>query len=425
MAQTVYDELTWYDATASWQVPPSELSGALNCDVCVIGGGLAGLTTCLELTRKGKSVVLLEAGRVGSGASGRNGGFVFNGFALGTAEIAKRIGKEATRGLYDLSRRGTEFVRNEIRNGDATIQMGQQLMLVQRHSDGGEFASHGRVLAEELEEDVEVLGQAETRSRLVSNSYHAALVFPRAFHIHPLRYVNQLAATARALGARIFEYCPAQSVSKNGATFSVAAKGGTVACEHVVTCVSSFDAHIHRPSGRAVLPVMTYIAVTEPLVQDLVRTRAAISDTRRAGDYYRLIDDNRLLWGGKITTRRSRPAKLAQLMRNNIQSVYPGLNYPRIDYSWIGQMGYAVHKMPLIGRDLEGRWFATAFGGHGLNTTAMAGMLIAAAIADGDDSFRHFAPFAPKWAFGQLGRAGVQGSYWWMQLRDRFEETRS
>jgi glycine/D-amino acid oxidase-like deaminating enzyme len=105
-------------------------------------------------------------------------------------------------------------------------------------------------------------------------------------------------------------------------------------------------------------------------------------------------------------------------------SVYPQLGNPRIDFAWAGLMGYALHKMPLIGRDHDGYWFATAFGGHGLNVTAMAGLLIARAIAGDDDAYRRFAVYTPRWAGGVLGRAGVQASYWWMQLRDRLDEAR-
>jgi gamma-glutamylputrescine oxidase len=173
-----------------------------------------------------------------------------------------------------------------------------------------------------------------------------------------------------------------------------------------------------------VLPIATYIAVTEPLAQLSIKTSAAISDTRRAGDYYRLIDEGRILWGGKITTRISEPAHLADQMKADMVATYPELKNPRIDYAWAGLMGYAIHKMPLIGRDSEGQWFATAFGGHGLNTTAMAGLLLAGAIANGDDAYRRFSPFAPKWAFGQLGRLGVQSSYWWMKWRDKRDESR-
>lgn len=173
------------------------------------------------------------------------------------------------------------------------------------------------------------------------------------------------------------------------------------------------------------LPVATYVAVTNPLQQDVIRTSAAIADTRRAGDYYRLVKDGRLLWGGRITTRVSEPQRLATLMLGDMLSVYPGLGAPTIDYAWAGLMGYAIHKMPLIGRDAEGQWYATAFGGHGVNTTAMGGVLVARGIAGEDDAWRRFTPFAPRWAFGQLGRLGVQGSYWWMQAQDRWEEAKS
>ena len=154
-------------------------------------------------------------------------------------------------------------------------------------------------------------------------------------------------------------------------------------------------------------------------------TRSFISDTRRSGDYYRQSNDGRILWGGRITTRQSAPLRLGQLLRGDMVSVFPQLGNPLIDFAWAGLMGYARHKMPLIGRDADGQWYATAFGGHGLNTTAMAGNLLARAIADGDDEFRRFGIFTPRWAGGLLGRAGVQGSYWWMQLRDRVDESKA
>ncbi len=424
MAQMIDSYATWYEASAKREIPVDPLIGRHNADVCVVGGGLAGLTTCLELSRRGLNVVLLEAQLIASGASGRNGGFVSNGFALGMDGVVKTVGTDAARALYEFSKQGTEYVRAEIASGDPSIKMGDGWMVAVRHDDHGEIKTYGENLQRDYAEDLQHLSVADTRARITSTRYFESLFFPKAFHIHPLRYCLMIAAKARAVGARIFENSAVKSVEKIGNEFLVKTPSGQVTARHVVHCVSSTGRSVHRPSGRAVLPVATYIAVTEPLQQTSINTASAISDTRRAGDYYRLITDGRILWGGRITTQVSQPARLAERMKDDMVATYPDLGNPRIDYAWAGLMGYAIHKMPLIGRDAESQWFGTAFGGHGLNTTAMAGLLLARAIAEGDDAYRQFVPFAPRWAFGQLGRLGVQGSYWLMQLSDKRDESR-
>lgn len=424
MAQMIDQYATWYEATASRLAPAAPLAAFLKADVCVVGGGLAGLTTCLELSRRGLKVILLESQLIASGASGRNGGFVSNGFALGMDDVVKAVGTEAARALHTLSCEGTEYVRGEIASGDASIKMGDGWMVAVRHDDHGGLKSYGEKLQRDYAENLQHLSVQDTRARLASTRYFESLYFPNAFHIHPLRYSLMIAAKARAAGTQIFEHSAVRSVEKIGSEFLVKTDLAQVTVRHVVHCVSSTGRDVHKPSGRAVLPVATYIAVTEPLKQNSINTTAAISDTRRAGDYYRLITDGRILWGGRISTKINRPSHLAERMKGDMVATYPELGNPRIDYSWAGLMGYAIHKMPLIGRDAEGQWFGTAFGGHGLNTTTMAGLILAKAIAEGDDAYRRFVPFAPQWAFGQLGRLGVQGSYWLMQIKDKRDESR-
>ena len=425
MKQAVKTFPTWYEATTERGSPRAALRGQVKADVCVIGGGLAGLTTALELSRRKKKVVLLEAKQLAWGASGRNGGFVSNGFAEGIENVQKRVGLEAARALYSLSRHGSEYVRREIEAGEPAIKMGEAWIVALRHRDTGGLKSYRDMMERDYDEDLQFLSTEQTREKLNSGRYFESIYNPRAFHFHPLRYSLMLASAAEKAGASLHENSQAQVVQKQGSEWRVRCAEGEVTAQHVVHCVSSLDRAIHKASGRAVLPVATYVAVTEPLTQDGVRTNAAVADTRRAGNYYRLIDEGRLLWGGRITTRVSEPSRLAEEMKVDMLATYPQLGNPRIDYSWAGLMGYALHKMPLIGRDNEGQWFATAFGGHGMNTTAMAGQLLARAIADGDDEYRRFAPFAPLWAGGQLGRLGVQASYWWMQLRDRIDEARA
>jgi gamma-glutamylputrescine oxidase len=425
MIQAVNDFPTWYEATTTRGEARESLRSTVKADVCVIGGGLAGLTTALELSRRKKKVILLEAKRLAWGASGRNGGFVSNGFAEGIENVRKRVGLDAARALYSLSRHGTEYVRREIAAGDPALKMGEGWIVALRHADNGDFRSYCDRMQRDYGEDFQFLSAEQTREKMNSERYFESKHDPSAIHFHPLRYSLMLARQAEKNGAMMYENSPALSVQKQETEWRVKTSGGEVLAQHVVHCVSSLDRNIHKASGRAVLPVATYVAVTEPLMQDAVRTSAAISDTRRAGNYYRVIDEGRLLWGGRITTQVSEPARLASQMKGDMLATYPQLGNPRIDYSWAGLMGYALHKMPLIGRDSQGQWFATAFGGHGMNTTAMAGLLLARAIGDGDDEYQRFVPFAPLWAGGQFGRVGVQASYWWMQLRDRIDEARS
>ena len=425
MKQAVNNFPTWYEATTDRGEARASLRGIVKTDVCVVGGGLAGLTTALELSRRKKRVVLLEAKRLAWGASGRNGGFVSNGFAEGIENVQKRVGLDAARALHALSRHGVEYVRQEIESGDASIKMGDGWMVALRHPDNGGLKSYCEMMAQDYGEKLQFLSSEQTREKLNSARYFESKFDASAFHFHPLRYSLMLAHKAEKSGAALYENTRALSVQKQGSEWRVGCADGEVIARHVVHCVSSLDRNIHKVSGRAVLPIATYVAVTEALERDAVRTPAAISDTRRAGNYYRLINEGRLLWGGRITTRVSEPTRLGEQMKVDMLATYPQLGNPRIDYAWAGLMGYALHKMPLIGKDGQGQWFATAFGGHGMNTTAMAGQLLARAIADGDDEYRRFTPFAPLWAGGQLGRIGVQASYWWMQLRDRIDESRS
>lgn len=422
MQQTIDLPLSWYEHTVERE-SYAVLDAQIDADVCVIGGGLAGLTTAHELARLGKSVVLLEAQRVAFGASGRNGGFVSNGFALGIEDIAAQVGFDDALALYNLSRLGTAHVRDLINGHEPSIIMGTGMRVCVRYQDKGGLARHGDFLREKFKEDVATLTTSETRLHLYTDRYFDSLYFPDAFHIHPLRYALLLAKLCRQSGVAIHELSAARRVEKTSAGFVVKTDQGAVRAGAIVHCVSALDRRLHQPSGRAVLPVATHIAVTAPLQQDVIRTTSAIADTRRAGNYFRLIDEGRILWGGRITTQQVEPRQLAETMLRDMQQCFPKLQTPAIDFAWSGIMAYALHKMPLIGRGNDDQWFATGFGGHGLNTTAMAGILIARAIAQGDDTYKRFAAFPPRHALGPLGRLGVQSTYWGMQMRDKLDET--
>ena len=419
---------TWYAEDAALPPVRAAFPPALSVDVCVVGGGLAGLTTALELARRRRSVLLVEAQRVGWGASGRNGGFVSAGFANGQKAIIERIGLEAAVKLNDLSVAGVDYVRDAVDALDPSIRAGDGWMVLQRHHDPAGLRSYVDLMTGSFSRNFAMLDRPGIRELLNSEVYFHGYLDRDAFHVQPLRYCLALAGAAERAGATIVEACRVLAIEREPGGFRLATSSGSVHAGRVVWCTSAFDRGLCPALGRAVLPVATYVGVTERLGEratSAIRTAAAISDTRRAGDYYRRVDGGRILWGGRITTMVREPRLLAEKLKGDMLGVYPQLDGARMAYAWSGTMAYALHKMPVIGEVAPGQWVASAFGGHGLNTTAMAGLLVARAIADGDDEWRRFEPFGRPWVGGWAGRAGVQLSYWNLQLQDWRDERRA
>lgn len=414
---------TYYAAEIGNIPQKPSLSQKITCDVCVVGAGLAGLTTALELLRKGKTVVVLESHRVGWGASGRNGGAVVEGFAEGSENIAKKVGQKNADVLHQLSRDGLNYVRDqiEILKIKDTLE-GFGIYSAVRHDNTEEAQSYADSAKDE---GVIFHDHAATQKIMASAKYNHSVYIPDSFHIQPLRYVLGLATEIDRLGGQIFEVSKTVSLTKTGNQWCVETKNGEVHADNIVLCTSAYDFDLLPKISRAMLPIATYAMTTEPMNDALdgaIKTTSFIGDTRRAGDYYRRLPNGRLLWGGRITTRKSKPAKLAEMMTKDVTSVFPQLKNLKLTHSWEGLMGYATHKMPLIRRVEDGLWVATAFGGQGLNTTAMAGCLIAAAIADEDETYKVFEAFTPRWAGGIFGRIGVQLTYWYMLYRDHRDE---
>ncbi|MBX2824653.1 MAG: FAD-binding oxidoreductase [Gammaproteobacteria bacterium] len=418
---------SWYAATLGEVAERPALRSSVQCDTAVVGAGLAGLTTALECCRRGQSVVLLESRRVAWGASGRNGGMVLPGFAVELPELVEVLGMAAAQRLYEHSIAGVDYVRSQAQQLAPEVLMGQGGLSVSRHPDAASCRSE-QALLETMQFAVpEHWGRRELQNLLQTDRYHDALYDATSFHLHPLRYAHALATEFERLGGRLYEQTPILDFTEAQNTLELRSHGGLVSCDDIVLCTSAYDHTLYRPLSRAILPVATYVAVTEPLDNERqpVKTQASIIDTRRAGDYYRRIDDGRLLWGGKITTRQRVPEKLQQVMQETIAATYPQLHRVGIDSAWAGLMGYARHKMPIIGEVAPRIWSATAFGGHGLNTTAMAGLLVARGICDRDETWRDFSVFKPQWAGGLVGRLAVQGTYYRMQWQDYLAERRA
>jgi gamma-glutamylputrescine oxidase len=414
---------TWYEATGVKRVDRPQLDYVAEADVCVVGGGLAGLTTAREFARRGWDVVLLEADKVGSGASGRNGGFVLEGFAQGALEIEEAVGIEAARSLHALSREGMSYVRAAV---EATRMPGVDVrpgaLKVVRHAGGVDaFRAAAERMTKVYDHPLLFWPRERVREVLLTTRYEAGLYDPSAFHLHPLNYCLGVAA-----GARIYEASAATDLDLRSIRRVVRTAKGAVRCNKVVFCTSaSLRRSVERRIAGSVVPVSTYIAVTEELgerLRDVIRFSGAVTDTRRAGNYFRVVGGSRILWGGGITTRRREPRNLGALLARDMAEVFPALSGVRIDYAWSGVMAYAAHKMPQIAEVERDVWVASAFGGHGLNTTAMAALAVTRAIIDRHPSYRLFAPFGLKPTFGPLGRMAAQLEYWRLQAQDLLEE---
>ncbi len=375
-------------------------------------------------------MAVLEAQRVAWGASGRNGGFVSPGYSASHATIARTVGEDQAKALHRLSIEGARAVGDNIAKLAITgAQPVNGHLAVARYEAGAAMHAQRDWLAREFDDPAEVWDRERVRSVLVSERYHQGLYQPRAFHIDPLAYSRGLAAEIERLGGRVFEGSAVTGVGKAGSDWRVATAGGAMRAKDVVFTTGGYTGRLQGRLFAAVLPIATYVMLTRPdpeLIESAVRTPAAIGDHRRAGDYYRVVDGGRrILWGGKITTRTSEPARLAGLLHATMTSTFPQLAGLKVDIAWTGLMAYARHLMPQVGALGDGLWFCTAFGGHGLNTTAIGGQLIAEAILGQSDRYRLFAPFGLAWNGGPAGRAAVQATYWALQAQDWWRERRA
>jgi glycine/D-amino acid oxidase-like deaminating enzyme len=425
MSETDATAESWNEATRIASPERSRLTFDLDVDLCVIGGGLAGLTVAREVAKRGWSVAILEAGRVAWAASGRNTGFVLPGFHENTDSMIERIGLDHTRQLWALSEQGVDYVRRTI---EETGMPGVDPVPGWLHVSKADDDDAVRSKVERLRwigADVEAWPTERVRAVLPNPRYFGAIHYPRAFHIHPLNYALGLAADAEKAGVRIFEETPALSIDPAGVRKRITTPNARVRASHVVLAGNVHLGELMPQLAATLLPLTTFVMVSQPLgplLQEVIRYRGAVSDSDRADNHYRIVDGDRLQWSGRVRVWEADPKWIGRGLMRDIRRNFPQLGKVEIAYLWSGTIGRAIHRMPQIGEVEPGLWVASAFGGHGLNTTALAGELIARGIVDNDETWRMFAPYELVWAGGRLGRAVAQGLYWGSRPLARVEE---
>jgi gamma-glutamylputrescine oxidase len=387
---------TYYSASRSPTPARSALTGTHSCDVCVVGGGIAGTSCALHLAERGFDVILLEAQQIGWGASGRSGGQVLPGVAASQERLEKLIGADDARKIWDITVAGQSLVHELIdRHGiDAQFVAGHMLTAVTPRHDV-QLRTHVTQLQHRFGYDgVRYMPPDEVRHIVASRRYLGALYDANASHIHPLNYTLGLAAAAERLGVRIFEGTRAVDFEGN-APVRVRTGGGAVHCRQLVLCGNVYLGLTAPQLRSRIMSVGTCMVATEPLgaarAQALITNNAAVADMNWVLDYYRRSADHRLLFGGRVSYAGFDPDRIAAATRERMVRVFPQLKDVKVEFAWGGYVDITRNRAPDFGRLTPGVYYLQGFSGHGIALAGQAGKLISEAIGGDASRFDVFA----------------------------------
>ncbi|TCV66183.1 MULTISPECIES: NAD(P)/FAD-dependent oxidoreductase [Pseudomonas] len=384
----------YYETTVTRQVFP-KARGIHEADVCIVGGGIAGITTALELSKAGISCVVLEARKFGGCASGMNGGQVIRGFAPPISDVEKNYGIDLTRQLFELATKGVDKVFENIQKYSISCQMGRGQITAAVHP------THFDAMRQEAETLTKVYGYSEVKplereellKYVTSTKYAGGLRDPRGGQINPLAYTLGIASAATACGARLFELSPVVKMQKQAERWQVETPGGSVLASRVVVACNAFNGDLERQLAPGVLKIGTYQLATRPLESDetILIGSEPIFDTHTFNHYFRKTEDNRLLFGCSVGTSQNPSQSDLRHIKLEIAKVFPKLENIEIDYVWGGWLDVTANQMPDIREVKDGRIILQGFNGHGVNCASMAGSLAAEKLLGINHSFDLFA----------------------------------
>ncbi len=416
---------SWYEATAGRDPPAPSLEGDVEADVCVVGAGLSGCSAALHLAERGYKVVLLEADRVGYGASGRSGGQIIPGYACGMAKLAAQLGKADAKRLWDISVEAVGLTRDLVAKNriDCDLVWGhmhvgikprqrEELLEWQREQEG----DYGYRLLRFMERD-------EVRQWVASERYLAGLLDSGAGHLHPLRFTLGVGRAAVAAGARLHEHSRVTQV-EHGPVVTVRTDKGSVRARFVALCANVGHEELSRPLARRNIGVASYIVATKPLgaerARALLKDNVAIADLNWIIDYFRLSSDHRLLFGGRVSYSGVDPLGTARATRQRMLKVFPQLADVEVDYAWGGMIDISMSRAPDFGRLAPNVYYLQGYSGHGMLLAPVAGKVAAEAIAGQAERFDVFARLKHQdFPGGKLfRRPTLVAAMTWFRLRD-------
>lgn len=417
---------SYYAASANPAPVYPPLEGQVEADVCVIGAGYTGLSSALHLAERGYRVVVLEAERIGWGASGRNGGHVGVGQRRGQDDLEKLLGADTARQLWDMSVEAVQLVEELItRHGiQCDLKRGIMHLAAKR--------SHNRELQEEVEllrerygyEQIRYAEEDEARSLVGSERYFGAQVDSGSLHLHPLNYALGLADAAAAAGVQFFEHSRVTDY-KGGSPCTVNTGKGQVKAKNVVLACNGYLGGLEPRMAGKIMPINNFVLATEPLpdevARELIANDHALQDTLFVIDYWKLSGDNRLIFGGGENYTARFPQNIRHFVRKYMLQVYPQLADTQIEFGWGGTLAITMNRMPHLGRLEPNVFYSQGYSGHGVPTATLAGKLIAEVVAGTEERFDILAQIpTPSFPGGTLLRwPGLVAGMLYYSLKDR------
>ncbi|MEX0706718.1 MAG: FAD-binding oxidoreductase [Woeseia sp.] len=416
---------SYYAATANEKTDYPMLAGDLTVDICIVGAGFTGVSTALTLAERGYSIALLEANRVGWGASGRNGGQLINGIS-GLGKIRDKRGPEADDLIWDMRWRGNELIRERVAKYNIQCDLKDGFV---------EVAKKPRQLAyiDEAAEErsrrnfphrYETWDRDKTREMLGTDAYLGAFACYRDGHLHPLNLCIGEARAAHGLGARIFEQSPVTDIV-HGERPVVKTANGQVTANAVVLAGNAYSRLEPARLSNLVFPAGSYVLATEPLDEDLVREinpgDVAVCDMNEIVDYFRLSADRRLLYGGACNYSGRDPSSIEAYIRPRMLKTYPQLKDVRVEYEWGGKIGIVLNRILAVGRTGKNVYYCQGYSGHGVNGTHVMGEVMADAVSGTMERFdlfadmKHFRIPGSQWLGHQIIALGML----YYRLKDR------
>ncbi len=383
---------SYYAATAPTVERHRPLAGRERADVCIVGAGFTGISAALHLAERGYSVIVLEAERVGWGASGRNGGQVGSGLRESMNELERTLGPARTAELWALCEEAKAIIADRIaRHGIACDWRAGNLLASTRERYVGWIEAEAEFCHRRLGyRGYRMLSRAEMREEVASDRYVGGRMDAGGGHLHPLRFVLGMAAAATGAGARLFEGSRVERI-RWGLPTEVSTARGVVAAEHVVLAGNAYLGRLEPRIESRIMPILNYQLATEPLgerrARSLIRSGACVHSTKFVVDYYRCTADHRLLFGGGETYSHRPRDDPGAFVRRYLLRVFPQLADVRIDHAWSGRLAITMSRLPHVGRVAPNGFFAHGFSGHGVVLTQIAGKLVAEAVAGTAERF--------------------------------------